>query len=128
MKYCRESNCKSSLFAGQSQNYLLFFTLRQKCPCSKFFWFVFSRISWKNRPEKLHIRTFFTQCYLWWYCTLSSKRCQIHPQNYWILRTYFLHNWHKICNNCCRAKDHIIKTKRLFLGLLLQVLWSANVF
>ena len=48
MKYCRESNCKSSLFAGQSQNYLLFFTLRQKCPCSKFFWFVFSRIREKT--------------------------------------------------------------------------------
>ena len=48
-------------------------SLRKKCPYSEFFWSVFSRI-WteygeirsaeKYEPEKLRIRTLFTQC-LW---------------------------------------------------------------
>ena len=40
-------------------------TLSGKCPYSEFFWFVFSRISpntGKYGPEKLLIRTLFTQC------------------------------------------------------------------
>ena len=36
-------------------------TLRKKFPYSKFFWSVFSSNAEKYRPEKLQIRTLFTQ-------------------------------------------------------------------
>ena len=36
--------------------------LPENCSYSEFFWSVFSRIRSENRPEKLRIRTFFTQC------------------------------------------------------------------
>ena len=52
------------------------FVLREKCPCSGFFWSVFSHIridteylsgfstnAGKNGPEKLKIRILFTQCW-----------------------------------------------------------------
>ena len=37
-------------------------TLREKYPYSEFFWSVFSRIRTECGPEKLQIRTLFTQC------------------------------------------------------------------
>ena len=37
-------------------------SLREKCPYSEFFWFVFSHIWTEYGPEKLRIRTLFTQC------------------------------------------------------------------
>ena len=36
------------------------FTLREKSPCSQFFWSVFNRNMGKHGPEKLTIRTLFT--------------------------------------------------------------------
>ena len=39
-------------------------TLHEKCPYSEFFWSVFSPNMGKYGPEKLRIRTLFTQCKL----------------------------------------------------------------
>ena len=39
-------------------------TLLEKCPYSEFFWSIFSSNAGKYRPEKLGIRTHFTQCKL----------------------------------------------------------------
>ena len=38
-----------------------FHPLREKCPYSEFFWFVFTPNAGKYGPEKLRIRTLFTQ-------------------------------------------------------------------
>ena len=37
------------------------YTLHEKCPYLKFFWSVFSPNAGKHGPEKLRIRTLFTQ-------------------------------------------------------------------
>ena len=40
----------------------LAFTLHEKCPYSEFFWSVLSPNAGKYGPEKLRVRTLFTQC------------------------------------------------------------------
>ena len=39
--------------------------MREKCPYLEFFWYVFSRIRTEYGPEKLGIRTLFTQWDVW---------------------------------------------------------------
>ena len=51
------------LYISFAYNQLIYVSLRDKCPYSEFFWSVFSRIRAQYEPQKLRIRTLFTQCF-----------------------------------------------------------------
>ena len=61
-------------------------TLRKKCPCLEFLWFVFSRIRNEYGPEKLRIRTFFTQ-WPFFKGTAKIKRWSFQGRNFISLET-----------------------------------------
>ena len=59
------------------RNWKYYDSLREKCPYSKFFWSVFSHIRTEYGPEKLQIRTLFTQWFTWFtqkpFCWLNFE-------------------------------------------------------
>ena len=50
---------KRKNYGSKYPGFLFCTSLREKCPCSEFFWSIFSRIPTEYGPENLRIRTLF---------------------------------------------------------------------
>ena len=61
IRFCVPLSSASITSRGVFEN-LLNIPLSEKCPCTEFFWSVFSPNAGKNGPEKLQIWTLFRQC------------------------------------------------------------------
>ena len=119
----------NSAFKTMSSNYDVFIslfvciTLCEKCPYSEFFWSLISRIQieygeiglsfgiqsecGKYGPEKLQLRTPFTQCYLWF--RKFSENAIISRKNILCLNIRSHEKYLDRCVwNICKIKTHII--------------------